>query len=987
MPSDNLQDIGVRAVVENLSNYTSSLNSINAKTAQMSKATTDATKSSGGFDKALSGITDKIKGLSPQASGAADALGGMGEMAGVAGAALGPLVVVVAAVAAGVGAFLALAQRGAGFSDLENGFASLTAAVDLNANELLTKMHAAAEGTISDMELLTMVNQTLIGVSKEFGHQFGEALPDLMNLARTVADATGRETTAVFDAITEAIKRGNTRSLQAIGIVIDQKKAYDEYAKSINKTTAELTKADQEQAILNAVQAQGKQIQDTLGNSAQSNADKQEKAAATVSNVIDKLSSIVQPVLGLILDAINSILDALSATFSPFITYLGGLISLVVDGLQALLQPVFEFVGRIAGTPATLEATAKNFFTGGVKMIGGLAQGILHAANQYVFPAILTIAQGIADFLIGLSPPPKGPLSIIDQGGANVMESWISGFTGVSLEPVEAVAQQVNDAMGDVATQGIDQVKARLLQLDKALQPFQDRLKIVEAQFDALKPAQEAAFRAIDRQLNAAQQALDNGDESAAALVQQLDAQRAQLQSYVDTQQEAIDNAQIQLAFAQAQQAQERAILDIRQKQIPVVKEPPKAPKPAGGGGGGATGELPEMGAGFGKGAGFNIAGDIAGAKQDIAMALGEGFAGAMPEINEAKGNIGKISDVLGQIGQVDIGSKLKEKFASIFDPAQEGSILNGVYKWFKNLFDADSPTGIVQIVNGLPIAVAKALNPITDKISGIFDTVKTAITTAVDSIVNPAVENSIPWRFNQLVTVTIPLVFNGLEKILTDNFVTPLNNIAAAVSAVMANIISDQPPLGINYYIRQIIDFFAGLPGKIEEGLATLGAKFTAAFVTPLVGAANIMITAINQLIGNVFDGIKKTIHSVADNFKGIEGVANLLKGIDAISAPQIPAIAVPAAAGGGVFGPGVFSANPREEIFGAADKMAVFPHEFVTSIRQLTAVMTQMTPGIQNMSSYNNTNVNRSISATFNGIPDSGEAMRRLATMQAFT
>lgn len=985
--ADNLQNIGVRAVVEGLSQYVSSLNTINSKTADVAKNTTNAAKSGDGFNKALSGITQQISGLSPQAAQATEALSGIGEAAGVTAATLGPLALVVAVIAAEVGGFLALAQRGAGFSELENGFVSLTAAVNEDANALLGKFRDATGGTITDMELLTDINRTLIGVSKEFGHQFGEALPGLMKTAKAVAEATGRDVMSVFDAIAESVKRGDTRMLRSIGIIVDQKKAYEEYAKSINKTTAELTLQERQQAVLNAVQVQGKQITDNLGSSIESNADKQEKAGVTVSNFLDKLSTTVQPIFGAILDGINAVLDALSSALSPVVSYIGAFVSLAVEGFSNAARPILEFIGRLINLPKIFGDASKNFFTGGAQMIGALAKGILDAANTYVFPAVLAIAQGIADFLVGLSPPPKGPLSLIDQGGANTMQAWITGFTGVSLDPVEQVASQVNQAMGSVATEGIDQVKARLAQLDVALAPFQNRLKIVQSTFDALKPAQEAAFRAIDRQLNAAQQALANGDQNAAALVQQLDAQRAQLQSYVDTQQDAIDNAQIQLAFAQAQQAQERAILDIRQKQIGPTPVEKKAA--TGGKGGGGAGETPEAaGAGFGKGGGFDLA-NIGAAKTDIVNAFNEGLGGTGPDsaLGAAQANVGKISTALGKIGQVDLGSKLSEKFAGLFDPTKSGSVTFQINKWIEDTFGVDAPNGIIATMKKLPDAAASALKDFGSKAQGVVNTGAGIIAKAIDGIVNPAVEGSIPWKIKDMVTVQIPAAFAGIEKILTDSFVTPLQNVFNSISTLMQLLAGDQAPLGVNYYIRAILDFFAGIPGAIATSLSTLAAKFTASFITPIVAGADAVISGINQMIGNVFDGLKKTIHSIADNFKNVPGVADLLKGIDGITAPKIPLIAVPAAASGGLFGGGVFSANPREELIGASQQMAVFPHEFVQAVRGLTQVMTQIAPSMQAMINNNTTNINRSMSATFNGVQDSGEAVRRLAVMRAYT
>jgi hypothetical protein len=427
--------------------------------------------------------------------------------------------------------------------------------------------------------------------------------------------------------MTESIRRGQTRMMMASGILINQKLAFETYAKSIGKSVEQMTLADRQQAVLNATLKEGKNVLDTLGNAAESNADKSQKMGTTITNTLDSMSEAVQPLWGIILDVFNAVVDGIAGIIQPIATYMGAIISLVADGWRIMAEPIIKFIGTIINVPQLISGASKGFFEGGFRMIGALARGILQAANQYVFPAIITIAQGIADFLVGMSPPPKGPLSLIDQGGANTMEAWITGFTGVSMDPVEQVAAQVANVMGPIARENLDQVNNRLKQLDVQLAPFSNRLKIVSAQFDALKPAQEAAFRAIDRQIAAAQKALESGDQAAADTIQRLDAQRGQLQEYVDLQQEAVDNAQIQLSFAQAQQAQERAMLGIRKDALTAEEKAtgikaaaaPKAKK-AGGGGGGAGAEEDVSGGGLSGGAGGpgGFLGDIEATKTNL---------------------------------------------------------------------------------------------------------------------------------------------------------------------------------------------------------------------------------------------------------------------------------------------------------------------------------------------------------------------------------
>ena len=127
------------------------------------------------------------------------------------------------------------------------------------------------------------------------------------------------------------------------------------------------------------------------------------------------------------------------------------------------------------------------------------------AANTLIFPALILIAEFIADFLMSCSPPKRGPLGRIDEGGANVMRAWLQGFMGVSLQPVKEVAGEVNAALGRIGTFSENQVQARIAQLDAALQPFIDRLDIAKAKMAALieplKGVQDALQKKLARQL------------------------------------------------------------------------------------------------------------------------------------------------------------------------------------------------------------------------------------------------------------------------------------------------------------------------------------------------------------------------------------------------------------------------------------------------------------------------------------------------------
>lgn len=981
-------EYGIRAVVQNQDGFTNAIEALRKSTDRFQSAIQSVQKQFSGFTNASGDVTEGLGAVEGAAEGSTEAMAGLAEGAVSLSGVTAGLSIVVAALVAEMTAFIALAQRGAGFSEIERGFAALTNQAHVASEELLRNLHDAVGGTVSDMQLLNEVNRTLIGTTGEFGHAFGEALPALMKIAKANAEATGKDVSQVFDQITMAVRRGQTRMLMMSGIIIDQKKAFEEYAKSIGKSTSELTQQDREMAILNATLAAGQKQIDAMGAGFESNADKAQRSQTTITNLFDRLSETIQPVWGMILDGINAVLDAISSVVSPIIANVGAIISLAVDGFHMLFDPVLKWVGTIINLPKLFGDATGNFARGGAMMIGALAQGILLAANTVVFPAIEFIAKGIADFLVGLSPPPKGPLSLIDQGGANVMGAWIEGFTGVSLEPVEEVAGKVNSAMGTIATDGAQAVADRLAQLDKAIQPFKNQLDIVKSQFDAIRPAEEAAMRSIDRQIAKAQEALKNGDQTAAETVRALDAQKQQLQDYVDTQQDAIDNAQIQLSLAEAQQARERAMLDIRKQEVGAPKKA-EAPK-KGGGGGGAQEEVPGIGGAPGAAPGFDIAG-IQDAKANIQAGFEAGLG--TEQLQAAKGHIDNIQASLKTIGSVDIGSKLGDTFKKLFDPSQDGSIPHDVIKWFNDTFSFDSPTSIWVEIKNMPTNVTKALTGLPGAFSTVFHSASTTITKWFTDTFDPAVETSLPHKFSVFVTEAIPTAFVDLEKTLTDSVITPLGKVFDKVIATVSDIFeSDKPGIGINYYIREVLGFFAGIPDKIKEGLLNLGKIFMDSFVTPVVDVANHVIDAINQLIASVFDGIKKTVHSIADSYSGVPGVPDLLRAVDAITAPKFDHVAVPAAASGGIFGPGLIQVGEKgRELIAPAQSIAVFPNAIVRAMDRISNIlanpMPRYTPSMVGMGGGGQSNsTDRSMNNfTFNGVQGSGDVVRRMAFLQA--
>lgn len=1065
MASD-LPRVGVTAVVEGIQTFVKDIDSVNKAIDNSTKTTTNATKSVAPFSKALDtagvsvdNIRDKLSKFVKDSVPFGEQIGGfVDELVAIP---LPALAAVAAIVALGA-AFLALGNRGAPLQELGIAFDHITASVGLNSQQLLKDLRAASEGTVADFDLIKTANQALLGVSGSFGSKLGQALPEFLKIAKTEADATGRSVNELFNNIVEGVKKGTPKLIESTGLVIEQKAAYQDYAKTLGITVGQLSDTDKSMALLNATLKEGSKAIDALSGSAESNADKLARQQVTITNIFDGLAIAVQPAFGVVLDATQKVLDifqqlaqAVGPIFGGIVSIIANVFSTIIDIVTAVVQPIVDIISSIApyfaiafqtianilgivgkiigdvvgGIVKFLSDVAKNFFgldlknlgpqlfNGAAAAFGSFANGIITVANKLIFPAVIGIAKFIADFLIGFSPPKEGPLSVIDKGGENLMLAWLDGISGVSLDPVKDVAKQVSDALGSIGGASLAQVKIRLGQLDTALLPFQNRLAIIQAQFDALNAPAKAALDAIDRETAQLQDAAAQGNPATVEKLKVLDAQRQTIQDQVDAQQALVDGAQIQLGLAQAQQAPERALLTIRQAQLDALakaqaktgggeaKTPKEKKAPAGaapidtnvGGAGGIsapTGGLPSVL-------------DLVGGQDKVneaAKGISDSFMGAIDQtgLNDFAQNSLDLGSQIDKIKSVDIGSKIQDKFKSLsdaFDPSVAGSIANNIFQFFN---------GDAKNQNSLAGIIAHA----GDAITPIIGTLKDTVSTLFASIFDPAVEGSPAYI---ITTLTGDATVKGS---MASFFALLPQNLSDAASGLFDLLKKDvfQPVIdfmvgggagSIGDIISQVVKLFSDLPGAIVGALANLGGIAYNAVVVPVINVFNTMIGAIEGTIRAVASTIAGFLGSIISGFDNAtigstnlgglvpQGLRNFAGGIAGVGSsftiPRIstalPAfLAPPAGAKGGLFGEGLFKVGEKgPEYLFSGKQFGVLPNELTQVLGSLSSILAQ--PQAMPVYAGGNTSNSTSNSSTFNfnGVQSDNSARRRYNTLRA--
>lgn len=181
------------------------------------------------------------------------------------------------------------------------------------ADKLKDGLKEASRGWVDDTELMKAANKAMIELDTGV-----EKLPEVMDAARKATAMFGGDLIQNFEAMTEAVATGNTRHLRHLGIIIDQQKAYRDYAVSIGTSVDTLSQAGKQQAIMNAMLEQTKvkfqgQNADLIQNISLWN-----QVKATLQSVFEVITLFLDRVLGpylrVIFSGLKTELDALKVS-------------------------------------------------------------------------------------------------------------------------------------------------------------------------------------------------------------------------------------------------------------------------------------------------------------------------------------------------------------------------------------------------------------------------------------------------------------------------------------------------------------------------------------------------------------------------------------------------------------------------------------------------------------------------------------------------
>jgi tape measure domain-containing protein len=539
------------------------------------------------------GLGSALDNLGKSAGGVLSPFGQLAQMAQAGfGLAAGQ------AIFSGVGAALNAASGAAiGFNSQVQrstiAFTALAGGAD-RANSFMAQLKDTAATTSFNFPDLLKGSQLFAGM----GMNIEQVIP-LMKDISTVAQSFGagaQQINQINLALAQMSARGKVNAQDMNQLANAGIAGWELLSKSMNLPIAKLQEMSEKgqlssQELLNAIHkaAQDPKLQEMA-------AEMNKSWDTAISNIEDRftflVSGVTKPAFERISQMLNEVSDAMgSSGFVAFGDILQRQIGEALDALLPLKQgfdQAFASFGDsgnltklLGDMAAQVTVFGQEMFGGGQTLVTELFNGMVAAWNDSI-GILAEIAGSIADFFIGHSPVPEGPLRGMSEGGRKLIEEYISGMqpaleglhevTGGIFDDFKALDGTLSLEAGrdgiQAATGNMAALKAEAEQTDDAIRTIDGRLKdqerLIRDQQDAIKlvndaydAAEEPLQRSLDKlkqQNDLASRQLDLQDRIQLAQLKgaERDAmgdpiKRAEKQSQLDTLQMSKDELELKI--------------------------------------------------------------------------------------------------------------------------------------------------------------------------------------------------------------------------------------------------------------------------------------------------------------------------------------------------------------------------------------------------------------------------------------------------------
>jgi len=271
-----------------------------------------------------------------------------------------------------------------------------------------------------------MINRVIynLGQMKQLGYVSGRDIRDLAMLGVPVYKILGKAFGKSEAAIKDMVSKG----------VIPADKAIDALVKGIESSNMGGMMVEQAKTFTGSMST----IKDTLSNLG---GTALKPAFEAIRNIVYAFSLLVQDQRAV--DFVNKVATVVRALVIILQNAVPAILTFgrsLITGVVTWIRSVQTFITSVM---ALTNQLIKNLSTGGWNAIVAYAQGMWDAYRTYVVTIVNAIVNYVSDYLIGNSPPKKGPLSKINSGGKAVIDSWVQGALSADLTPITSIPAKI----------------------------------------------------------------------------------------------------------------------------------------------------------------------------------------------------------------------------------------------------------------------------------------------------------------------------------------------------------------------------------------------------------------------------------------------------------------------------------------------------------------------------------------------------------------
>uniref|UniRef100_A0A6M3L041 Putative tail tape measure protein n=2 Tax=viral metagenome TaxID=1070528 RepID=A0A6M3L041_9ZZZZ len=372
-------------------------------------------------------------------------------------------------------------------------FESLAKSNGQAASDILDALQKASAGTITNSDLMLAANRAMVlGVAKN-----SDQFTSLMEIARDRAKTMGISVTQAFNDIVTGIGRGSPLILDNLGLVINATEANEIYAKTIGKSVSDLSEAEKQQALLNAVLEQGQKSLDKTSQATMTASEQFQAAKASVTNLTDQIGTYLLPVTQDILLAIQPLIDNM-ITWAKENPELAKTLTLIAAALGVFLGVVGTAIFLIPKLKAAwislqliFTASPWGAIIAGIGLL--IAAGILLWQNWDKVSGFFVDAWSNMKIMV---------LNAIDSmlGYLEKFVGWIPFFSGKITEAREAISNMVQ---AEKVSSDLRDIQKALADTNEIIEEHTETIgldtKALEDNSKALEEQKKARLELIDK--------------------------------------------------------------------------------------------------------------------------------------------------------------------------------------------------------------------------------------------------------------------------------------------------------------------------------------------------------------------------------------------------------------------------------------------------------------------------------------------------------